>query len=48
MWFMILGWTERSLSTYEYQMLFLFMAMGVACKKPRRISRRIERLEQET
>ena len=48
MWFMILGWTERSLSTYEYQMLFLFMAMGVARKKPRRISRRIERLEQET
>lgn len=48
LWFMILGWTERSMSSYEYQMLLLFMTMGVACKKPRRVSRRRERLEQET
>lgn len=48
LWFMILGWTERSMSSYEYQMLLLFMTMGVACKKPRRVSRRRERLERET
>ena len=48
LWFMILGWTERSMSSYEYQMLLLFMTMGVGCKKPRRVSRRRERLERET
>lgn len=48
LWFMILGWTERSMSTYEYQMLFLFLAMGVASNKPQPVSRRKARLEKES
>ena len=35
LWFMVFGWTERSMSTYEYQTLFLFIAMGSACNKQR-------------
>lgn len=35
LWFMMFGWTERSMSTYEYQTLFLFIAMGAACHKIR-------------
>lgn len=41
LWFMMSGWTERSISTFECQTLFLFIAMGTACNKepikPRRI-----------
>ena len=47
LWFMVMGWTERSMSTYEYQMVFLFLAMGVGSNKPRPVSRRRARLEKE-
>ena len=47
LWFMVMGWTERSMSTYEYQMMFLFLAMGVGSNKPRPVSRRRARLEKE-
>ena len=33
LWFLIMGLTERSMSTYEYQTLFLFLTMGVGCNK---------------
>ena len=34
LWFMMHGLTERSMSTYEYQTLFLFAAMGLGCNRP--------------
>ena len=47
LWFTIMGWTERAISTYEYRTLFLLLAMGLACNKPRPVSRRKARLEKE-
>ena len=47
LWFMVMGWTERSMSTYEYQMVFLFLARGVGSNKPRPVRRRRARLEKE-
>ena len=42
LWFMMMGLTERLFSTFNFQSLFFFLAMAIACDLPdqRRIARR--------
>lgn len=44
LWFMVMGWTERSMTTFGYQMLFLFLAMGLGCHRKKPVSRRAEKM----
>lgn len=46
LWFLLFGLTERAFSPYQYQTLFLFIVMGVACNKPLPSGRRVRKIEQ--
>lgn len=46
LWFLLFGLTERAFSPYQYQTLFLFIILGVACNKPLPEGRRVRKVER--
>ena len=46
LWFLLFGLTERAFSPYQYQTLFLFITLAMACNKPLPVGRRVKKIEQ--